>query len=587
MTPARRLPAAAVVAIALLIVTSAGLLLRNDTAAIVDRGRLPGPASSGIAEGVPVPEPPPPAGATISAQVVVYGSTPSGIVAAVSAARAGVSVIVVSPDDRVGGIMTSGLGHADANRTDLIGGLPREVFERIGRLEGGPLADAVTSGPGWNYEPHVAQAAFEELLGEARVRVYLNEHLDRTAPVPVASGRITSFRTTDGATVAGDVFIDASYEGDLMAAAGVPFAIGREAESTYGEALAGVRVEKGRPIATLVSGRDASGAVLPGAQVAAAIPGAADGLVQAPTYRLCVTDDPSNRIPFTEPVGYDPATYALFGEAIRKATAGVGRGTGTGLGSVLRLMPLPDRKRDLNNRGLFSTDIVDGDASWSTASDAQRATIAAADRDWEAGLIWYLRTSPHVPRGLRGSVGRWGLCADEFPQTGGWPPELYIREARRMIGDVVLTQRDVQTSVLKPGAIALGTYRIDAHFVRRLVGQDGFVHGDGELSAPTQPYQIPYRALVPPTGAVDNLLVSVTISASHVAWASIRTEPTLMAIGQAAGIAAAQAARDGVGVREVDVDTVRDALIDAGAILAAPPVRGPDGRLGSRHPGGR
>jgi hypothetical protein len=574
MTPARRLAAAVgVVALAALIVTSAGLLIRNDVAAVAAGKGLPIPSAPAVSGGLPVPEPPPPPGTTISAQVVVYGSTPSGIVAAVSAARAGVSVLLVSPDDRVGGIMTSGLGHADANWPDLIGGVPREVFLRIGRLENGPLAETAGIGPGRNYEPHVAAAAFEELLSEAGVRVYLDEHLDRTRPVPVANGRITSFRTTDGTTVGGDVFIDATYEGDLMAAAGVPYAIGREAESTYGEPLAGVRVDDAGPIATLVSGRDATGAVLPGAQVAVAIPGSADGLVQAPTYRLCVTNDPFNRIPFTEPAGYDPATYVLFGRALRKETAGIGRGTGPALASVLKLMPLPDRKWDLNNNGLFSTDIVDGDAAWSTATDAQRATIAATDRDWEAGLLWYLETSPAVPPGLRTSVGRWGLCADEFPHTGGWPPELYLREARRMVGDMVLTQRDVQKTVVKPDAIALGTYRIDAHFVRRLIDADGFVRGDGEISAPTQPYQIPYRALVPPRGSVDNLLVSVTISASHVAWASIRTEPTLMAIGQAAGIAAAQAVRDGVGVREVDVHAVREALVDTGAILAVPRVR--------------
>src|SRR5262245_31838094 len=256
MTRLRRHPDLAVVAIAAAIFVAAGGLLQTVGVPLraqepVTAVTAPSPTLPATRNAYPVPASPPPSGTTLSAEVVVYGSTPSGIVAAVSAAREGASVVVISPDDRVGGMMTSGLSHADAGRKDLIGGLPLEVFRRIGRLgaleefatrEGeaaaaGPVPPVLGAGAGWDAEPHIVQAAFEQLLGDANVPVFLDQHLDRTQQLPIANGRITALRTIEGLTVQSDVFIDATYEGDLMAAAGVPFAIGREASRTYGEAL--------------------------------------------------------------------------------------------------------------------------------------------------------------------------------------------------------------------------------------------------------------------------------------------------------------------------------------------------------------
>ena len=573
MPSATRRSILAALAVGIALVTVAVVLARPAGAPLPIVGP-PGATTSGSAPFAASPVPPSP-GAVIAVDVVVFGATPSGILAAVSAARMGASVALVTPEAQVGGMMTSGLGHADVGRRDLIGGLTHEVFERLGDAETGSTPMPTL---GWNYEPHVALAVFEGLLHEAHVVVYPNEHLDRARPVELEGDRIVDMLMTSGTRFRGTMFVDASYEGDLMAAAGVPFAIGRESRAAYGESLAGVRVDETAKASSLVSGLDAIGKPLPGvaataADAAAIQSGSSDGLVQPATFRLCVTADPSNRIRFDRPAGYDPTAYALVGRAIAK---GRGRDRARpGLASILTFASLPDGKADLNNRGLFSTDLVGGATGWANGDDATRQAIAAQHRAWVSGLLWYLETDPAVPPALRREMAGWGLCADEFRTTGGWPPELYVREARRLIGNIVLTQRDIQQDVTKPDPIALGTYRIDAHFVRRVLGRDGLVRGDGQLSAPTKPYEIPYAAIVPPTGSVDNLLVSVTISASHVAWASIRTEPTLMEIGEAAGVAAALAVRGRVGVREVEAAAIEKVLLAHRGILSVPPSRPP------------
>jgi hypothetical protein len=442
------------------------------------------------------------------------------------------------------------------------------VFDRLRVAE---RREPGASTVGWSYEPHVAARVFGALLHEAHVVLYLNKHLDRTQPPELEGDRIAALRMTDGTRLAGRVFIDATYEGDLMAAAGVPFSVGRESIAAYGESLAGVDVDEPiSPSSTLVLGLDGQGRPLPGVDVATIEPGSSDALVQAATYRLCVSSDPANQLPFVRPDGYDPTAYELIGRAIakvRERTRAV-----PPLASILTLARLPDRKADLNNYGLFSTDLVGGASGWANADDVGRQAIRDAHRAWVAGLLWYLETDPGVPARLHRQLAKWGLCADEFVATGGWPTELYIREARRLVGSIVLTQHDLRDHVSKPDPIALGTYRIDAHYVRRVLGADNLVRGDGQLSAATLPYQIPYAAIVPPPGSVDNLLVSVTVSASHVAWASIRTEPTLMQIGEAAGVAAAVAVRDGVGVREVDYNAIRTILLAGHGILSVPPV---------------
>jgi hypothetical protein len=524
----------------------------------------------------PVPASAPPPGAVVSADVIVYGATPSGILAAVSAARLGASVVLVTPEAQVGGMMTSGLSHADVGRPALIGGLTRSVFEQIADDEAGL---PTPPGHGWSYEPHVAGRVFERMLEDAHVVVFLRMALDRTTPPVIDGGRIQEIRTTNGTRLRGTVFIDASYEGDLMAAAGVPYTVGRESQATYGESLAGVHLD-GTQIAaaTLVSGVDAGGNPLPGVQRGPIQQGAADGLVQAATYRLCVTKSAANRIPFSEPAGYDRAAYALVGRAIQADRSA--SGTVPDLTQFVALERLPDEKADLNSSGLFSTDFVGSVPDWASADDTTRVAIAAQHRSWVAGFLWYLQSDPAVPLALRRETARWGLCADEFRPTAGWPPELYVREARRMVGAVVMTQHDLQETPTKADAIALGTYRIDAHYVRRILGSDDRVRGDGQLSGETVPYQIPYAAIVPPSGAVDNLLVSVTISASHVAWSSIRTEPTLMELGEAAGVAAGLAVRVGIGVREVSPAAIRAVLLEHGAILAMPP----GGPILSIHP---
>jgi hypothetical protein len=503
----------------------------------------------------------------VTAQVAVYGATPSGIMAAIAARQAGADVVLIAVDAHVGGMTTSGLGHTDIGDKRTVGGLALELYTRLGRhYEMGRYGNFLA----WDHEPSAAQAVLDAMLDEAGVRVVPGAAMDRTIPLAVDGARITAFTTTSGTRIAADSWVDATYEGDLMAAAGVPWTIGREATTTYGESLAGVRPVGLPDFKQQVYGRYyGNGDLLPGiSPVPAASPGAADERIQAYTFRVCVSDVPAQAIPFPAPDGYDRSAFVLVQRAIETWTERAGEPPP--LDAVLTISRLPNGKGDLNNARLFSTDVIGESTTWAQADDGERARLYERHVGWVAGLLHFLGTDEAVPAPLRSAVSAWGLCADEFAATEHWPPQLYVREARRLVGDVVLTQADIQAGAAQSDPVAIGSFRIDNHYVQRVLDADGIVLGEGSLDADVRPYHVPMRALLPPRGSIQNLVVSVTVSTSHVAWSSLRMEPTFMMLGEAAGLIASAATAGGLAVQDVPYVLVGAQLRDRGAVLDLP-----------------
>jgi hypothetical protein len=463
--------------------------------------------------------------------VVVYGATPAGVMAAIAAAEEGASVRLLEPSGHVGGMLTGGLGATDTERPGLLGGLSRQFFVRIGRAYG-----AEDGSLGLRHEPHVGREVIDAMLAEAGVEVETHRAL---ASVDRDGDRLVAVVLTDDSRVHGDVFIDATYEGDLMAAAGVAYRIGREAADEYGEPL-GV--------------------------------GEADEKVQAYTYRLCVTELEDNRAPIGRPDDYTRADFTPVLDHL-----------GEDLESVISRVAIPGDKWDLNNRDPFSTDAVGQGWWWAEADAAEREVIATEHRRWVQGFLYFLATDGDVPPSIRDEAGRLGLCTDEWPDSGHWPPQLYVREARRMVGAYVLRQSDLETDTAKADSIAVGTYRVDSHAVDRV---DGVLLG--VLNLRIGPYAIPYRSITPRPDDAENLLVPVALSATHVAFSSLRMEPTWMTTGEAAGVAAAMTVTT---VQDVDVDGLVRRLEERGGVVdpAHTPRPSPsaDRPWGARDGGGR
>ncbi len=509
--------------------------------------------------------------------LVVYGGTPAGISAAVIASREGLSVTVVEPTKWIGGMVAGGLSKTDVGRDETVGGFAREFFARA--------AAAKPDTPMWFAEPHVNLGTFEEMLEEAGVRVVTEQALKEVAK---ERGRIVSLTTDDGTVHEGRVFVDASYEGDLMAAAEVAYIVGRESREQYGEPLAGYHPMPIRPRSvevmeslspslggkgpsyihgtpTAISGLDGEGKPLfgvfpdPGLE-----PGAADHRTQAYNFRICVTRRPEIRVPFPKPTNYDPVRYELLARLIEAYP-------GVRFGRLFHLGDIADGKYDLNAQGLFSTDYPGANFDYPDGDAATRARIWQDHVDFIQGMLWFLGHDERVPARLREETNEWGLCRDEFADNGHWPYALYIREGRRMVGDYVMTQRDLQNDIFKDDGVAMGSFVIDCHIVQRILAEDGTVRDEGSFQdEPALPYQIPYRSLVPKAAECENLLVPVCLSASHIACCSLRMEPVYMNLGHASGLAAAQAVRKGVAVQEIDTAALRSRLLEQKAVLELP-----------------
>lgn len=492
--------------------------------------------------------------------VVVYAATAGGVVAAVTAAREGLQVALAEPGRFIGGLTSGGLGRTDFGKKETIGGYSLEFYQRVGRKYGQKTAV-------WDFEPHVAEAVLKEMLAEAKVTVLTDRRLREDGGVRKRGGVIRELFFENGTSLEAGIFVDASYEGDLLKQAKVSYTVGREAVSQYDESLAGVRPkDRKHQFDFLVSGLDASAQPLPGVS---ATPrgelGAADKNVQAYNFRLCLTRDPGNKVPMPKPADYSPGRWELaarYLEAFAKAT-----GRAPGMNDLFNVGPLPNGKTDINNRGPVSTDHIGASWSYPEASYAERAAIWQDHMNYTAGLFTFLATDERVPESLRKEIGEWGLAADEFAAANHWPHQLYVREARRMVGDFVMSQQDIQSSLTKPDTIGMGSYNSDSHNVQRYLEKDGAAQNEGNMEVPVTPYQIPYRVLLPRKKEAQNLLVPVCVSSSHVAYSTLRMEPVFMILGQAAGVAAKLALDNRKAVQEIDTAVLKTRLAGQGVVM--------------------
>ncbi len=481
--------------------------------------------------------------------LVIYGGTSAGVVAAVQAARMGKTAVIVEPGRHLGGLTSGGLGATDIGNKKAIGGISREFYRRLGRHYGQEES--------WTFEPHVAEDAYKAMVAEAGIPVVYGERLDLAKGVEKEQGAILAIVMESGRRFEGRMFIDATYEGDLMALAGVSYHVGRESNATYGETLNGVQTKNAKyhqfecAIDPYVVEGDPTSGLLPGIQEGGpGEEGAGDHRVQAYNFRMCLTNDPANRLPFPKPEKYDPLRYELLLRYLK-----------AGHWTVMNLSKaMPNHKTDTNNKGAFATDNIGMNYDYPEGDYVVRERICDEHKDYQQGLMWFLVNDPRVPEHVRGEMSQWGLPKDEFTDYGGWPHQLYVREARRMISEYVMTQHDCEGRTTIDDAVGLAAYTMDSHHVQRYV-KDGRVWNEGDVEVGGfSPYPIAYRSIRPKREECANLLVPVCLSASHIAYGSIRMEPVFMVLGQSAATGAALAIDAGVPVQDVDLDTLRDQL---------------------------
>ena len=521
--------------------------------------------------------------------VVVYGGTSGGVVAAVQAAQMGKSVVLIEPSSHLGGLTAGGLGATDIGNKQAIGGLARDFYRRIRKhysgkeawqyetvdeyraRRGGHMVDDDTM---WTFEPHVATAVFAALVAEARVPVVLNERLDLAKGVRKSGRRIAAIGMESGRWFAGRMFIDATYEGDLMAKAGVSYSVGREANSVFGETLNGVQTANAvyhqfiKPVDPYVRPGDPSSGLLPGVRPGRlGEDGQGDRGVQAYNYRMCTTDAPANRRPWPKPAGYDARHYELL---LRNFEAG-------DLRVPWNPVWMPNRKTDTNNNFAISTDNIGMNFDYPDGDYAARERIVREHVSYQQGLMWTLANDPRVPEQVRKHFQDLGLAKDEFTDNDNWPHQLYVREARRMKSDYVMTQSHCEGKTVASDAVGLAAYGMDSHNIQRYVDATGHARNEGDVQVPVAgPYPISYRSIVPRAAECENLLVPVCVASSHIAYGSIRMEPVFMVLGQSAATAAAMAIDAGTTVQGVDYPRLRTRLLaDRQVLVWTGPRAGP------------
>lgn len=499
------------------------------------------------------------AATVVESDICVYGGTSGGIAAAVQATRLGKSVSLAVFNTDLGGLTTGGLGATDVGNIGSIGGVSREFYQRIGQR--------YNQVERFNFEPHVARAVYTDWLAEVGVTPRWHQRL---AAVTKTGPRITEITMEDGTIYRAQMFIDATYEGDLMALAGVSFTFGREGTNVYGESLNGIRAETPFHQFTVnvdpyvEPGNPASG-LLPFIQAGdGGTPGDGDHRIQAFNYRLCFTQNPTNQLPHVVPPDYDPARYELLGRLLDAQGAA---GETPTLNQFFGVINMPNGKTDMNNKGAFSTDFIGMNYTYPTNTYAAREQMDREHLEYLQGLVYYLATSPRSPAALRAEMLSWGPCRDEWPETGGYSPQIYVREARRMLSDYVMTQADCQSTRRAADSICLGSYNMDSHNCQRVV-QNGWVRNEGDVQVRSPiPYPISYRSIVPRAEECENLFVTFAIAASHIAFGSTRMEPVFMMASQSAATAAAFAIDDGVPVQQVHYDKLALQLRADGQIL--------------------
>jgi hypothetical protein len=523
--------------------------------------------------------------------LLVYGCTSGAVTSAIQAKKMGKSVIMVCPEKHLGGLTAGGLGWTDSGNKAVIGGLSREFYQRIwqhydrpenwkwqkreeygNRGQGTPAMDQGARTM-WIFEPHAAEGVYEAWVKELGIPIVRDAWLDRANGVKKSGGRITSIATLDGKSYTARVFIDATYEGDLMAAAGVDYHVGREAKATHGEEWAGVQtgvlhhrhhfgvLPKG--ISPYVVPGDPTSGVLP--RISTELPGeygAGDKKVQAYCFRMCLTQVPENRVAFPKPPNYDPKEYELL---VRIFDAGWRE-------TFNKFDPIPNWKTDTNNHGPFSTDNIGRNWDYPEASYERRREIIQEHVNYQQGWLYFIANDPRVPEEVRTEMAKWGLSKDEFVDNNHWPHQMYVREARRMVGRYVMTENELLKKRPTPEPVGMGSYGIDSHNIQRYITPEGYVQNEGDIGVSTKgPYQISYGSLVPKKGQVANLLVPVAVSSSHIAYGSIRMEPVFMILGQSAATAAVMAIDGNLAVQDVPYDKLRERLLADGQVLEFTP----------------
>ncbi len=519
--------------------------------------------------------------------VVIYGGTSAGVIAAVQAKKMGKTAVIVGPDKHLGGLSSGGLGWTDTGNKAVIGGLSRDFYHRIwleyqkpetwkwqkheeygNKGQGTPAMDGENRTM-WIFEPSVAERVFESYIEEFDIPVHREEYLDRENGVKMENGRIVSITMLSGKTFAGKMFMDATYEGDLIATAGVDYHVGREGKDVYGEEWNGVQTgvlhhrhhfgAVDQPISPYRVPGDPSSGVLP--RISTEHPGekhSGDKKVQAYCFRMCLTDHPENRIPFPKPEGYDPDQYELL---LRIFDAGWRETFG-------KFDPIPNHKTDTNNHGPFSTDNIGYNYDYPEASYERRGEIIKEHETYQLGWLYFIANDPRVPEDVQKEMRRWGLPKDEFTDNGNWSHQLYIREARRMIGKFVMTEHELQKKRPTPESVGMGSYTIDSHNVQRYITPEGYVQNEGDIGVSTYgPYEIAYGSLVPKKEQCENLFAPVCVSSSHIAFGSIRMEPVFMILGQSAATAAVMAIDDDISVQDVSYEKLRERLLADGQVL--------------------
>lgn len=509
--------------------------------------------------------------------LVIYGGTSAGVVAAVQASKMGKIAVLIEPSQHLGGLSSGGLGATDIGNKRCIGGLAREFYHRVWRHYQRDSSwtrekREEFQGPGhsgqeetaWAFEPSVAERIFRDWIEEAKVTLILGERLDFRSGVKKNGQSIASIRMESGREFVGRMFIDATYEGDLMAKAGVSYTVGREGREAYGEDLNGIQTERAvshqfiKNIDPYRVPGDPQSGLLPGIQAEGPTEEfRGDKRVQAYCFRLCATDVPINRLPWPKPKNYDEMRYELL---LRNFEAG-------DLREPWHPLLMPNRKTDANNNFAVSTDNIGMNYAYPEADYATRATIVQEHEDYQNGLMWTLANHPRVPAKVREHFQTWGLAKDEFVENGNWPRQLYVREARRMIGDYVMIQANCLRERVAEDSLGMGAYNMDSHHVRRFVTQEGYVRNEGDVQVRSYPYPISYRSVVPKRGECGNLFAPTCLSASHIAFGSIRMEPVFMVLGQSCATAAALAIDADKIVQDLDYAALKSRLLADGQVL--------------------
>jgi len=508
--------------------------------------------------------------------IVVYGGTSGGVIAAVQASRMGKSVVLIEPTKFLGGLTTGGLGATDIGNKRAIGGLSREFYQRIYQFY---LATdrwkcetrdeyfknrSKNEDTMWTFEPSAATQVFDEMIAQAKVPVVLGERLELKRGVVKDGPRILKIVMESGRTFAARVFIDATYEGDLMARAGVSYHVGRESNQTYGESINGLQVagtihhQFTKQVDPFVKPGDPASGLLPGVvPMREGKDGDGDHRIQAYCFRLCTTDDPANRRAWPKPTSYDESHYELL---FRNFEAGDMR-------VPWHPLWMPNRKSDTNNNFAFSTDNIGMNYDYPDGDYATREAIWKEHERYTHGLMWTLANHPRVPAKVRDEFQRIGLTKDEFLDSDNWPRQLYVREARRMISEYVMSEKNCKREEVIADSVGMGAYNMDSHNTQRFVTPEGFARNEGDIQKPTKPYPISYRSICPKEEECTNLLVPVCLAASHISYGSIRMEPVFMVMGQSAATAAVHSIYENTTVQRIDYSRLKEQFIKDGQVL--------------------